>query len=410
MLQLLGPPTSVLTSSSSPFTTSSASAITILADDFKRRYAEVDDKNLPIPQLVSQAERLIRALGASNLDNVIEYESVKIQADKVLEAMLAQAENCGGENGKRYAATAICACVHEKRWDSPETLRELRGLALTWITHFLFVFRCGGHSRQPNDTPSDVATPTIDGTSTYLDKTSAASRRDNLRLEILKRGGYQCIVTGWIEAEHPRYTQRNLGITRYELDTCYILRRAVAVFRSDRDYSSYISAPATFDILRNYAHLSEEVISNLKEMIDDPSNAFLVAPHLHRGWEKFRWYLKSTETPDKYVIKSLDDASSLSLDNINRTIQFQDHSREFREFEESSKAPGIDLPSAKFIAIHAAIAEILHTSGAGRFFDELFKKFGDGGRSSPVRCWEDFENMVQDAKLRECVEQAIHVT
>ena len=129
----------MLTSLSSSSTTSSTSAITILAEDFKRRYAEVDIKNLLIPQLISQAERLIRALGASNLDNVIEYESVRVQADKVLEAMLAQAESCGGENGKRYTATAICACVHDERWDSPEVLQELRGLALTWITRFLFV-------------------------------------------------------------------------------------------------------------------------------------------------------------------------------------------------------------------------------------------------------------------------------
>ena len=124
---------------SSSSTTSSPSAITILADDFKQRYAEVDIKNFPIPQLVSQAERLIKALGASNLDNVIEYESAKVQADKVLEAMLAHAENCGGENGKRFTATAICACVHEKRRNSPETLQALRVLALTLVTHFLFV-------------------------------------------------------------------------------------------------------------------------------------------------------------------------------------------------------------------------------------------------------------------------------
>jgi hypothetical protein len=126
-------------SNTSSSTTSRASAIIILADDFKQRYGEIDNKNLPIPQLVSQAERLIRALGASTLNNVIEYENVKVQADKVLEAMLAHAESCGGENGKRYTATAICACVDEKRWNSPETLHTLHDLALTWVTHLLFV-------------------------------------------------------------------------------------------------------------------------------------------------------------------------------------------------------------------------------------------------------------------------------
>ncbi|KAF8321957.1 hypothetical protein F5887DRAFT_345700 [Amanita rubescens] len=205
--------------SSSSSTTSSASAITILADDFKQRYAEVDIKNLPIPQLISQAERLIKALGASNPDNVIEYESAKVQADKVLEAMLAQAENCGGENGKRYTATAICACVHEKRWNSPETLQALHVLALTWVTRFLFVFRCGSHSQQPSRTPSEIAIPTIDGTSTFMDTTSGGRhRRDGLREKILKRDGYQCVVTDWLEIEHPLYKHLDHPDPRFRLE------------------------------------------------------------------------------------------------------------------------------------------------------------------------------------------------
>jgi hypothetical protein len=74
-----------------------------------------------------------------------------------------------------------------------------------------------------------------------------------------------------------------------------VLYESISLSYYPHSIPQYISATATFDILRNYARLSEEVISNLKEMIDDPSNAFLVAPHLHRGWEKFRWCLKATE-------------------------------------------------------------------------------------------------------------------
>ncbi|KAF8342439.1 hypothetical protein F5887DRAFT_357699 [Amanita rubescens] len=322
--------------------------------------------------------------------------------------MLAHAESCGGENGKRYTATAICACVHEKRWNSPETLQALHGLALTWVTHLLFVFRCGNHSQR---TPSDIATPTIDDTSTFMDTTSGARhRRDGLRDEILKRDGYQCVVTELREIEHPLYKHLDHPDPRFRLEACHILRRATAVFGSGRDNSSYISATSTFDILRNYASLSEQVINNLKDVIDAPSNAILLAPQVHHGWDIFKWCLKPTETPNKYIVKSFGAASGLYPNQMNRIVVFRDRSAEFeKSSSRKRKAPDIDLPDTKFIAIHAAIAEILHMSGAGRFFDELFRKFGPSGESSPVGCWEDFEMMVRDAKLTKSCEQVIHV-
>jgi hypothetical protein len=95
---------------------------------------------------------------------------------------------------------------------------------------------------------------------------------------------------------------------------------------------------------------------------------------------------------------------------VNRIVVFRDRSAEFEQSSSRKrKAPEIDLPDPQFIAIHAAIAEVLHMSGAGGFLDELFRKFGPSGESSPVGCWEDFEMMVRDAKLRESCEQVVHV-
>jgi len=58
---------------------------------------------------------------------------------------------------------------------------------------------------------------------------------------------------------------------------------------------------------------------------------------------------------------------------VNQIVVFRDRSAEFEQSSSHKriKGPDIDLPDSKFIAIHAAIAEILHMSGAGRFFDEL---------------------------------------
>lgn len=86
----------------------------------------------------------------------------------------------------------------------------------------------------------------------------------------------------------------------------------------------------------------------------------------------------------------------------SKVIEFKDHSEEFQTGQEKSlcKMPReVSLPDPRYIKIHAAIAGILHMSGANRFFDELLNKFGDDALA--VRSWEEFDKVVETAKLRQ---------
>jgi hypothetical protein len=49
-------------------------------------------------------------------------------------AMLACAEECGGESGKRYVASAIVGCSEEA-----DVVGALVALGTTWLTHLLFI-------------------------------------------------------------------------------------------------------------------------------------------------------------------------------------------------------------------------------------------------------------------------------
>jgi hypothetical protein len=60
-------------------------------------------------------------------------------------------------------------------------------------------------------------------------------------------------------------------------------------------HHQYYSAVTTFDILRNYANLSQETISDLEDVIDDPSNGFLLELNAHVGFDRFQWCLQPTE-------------------------------------------------------------------------------------------------------------------
>lgn len=70
-------------------------------------------------------------------------------------------------------------------------------------------------------------------------------------------------------------------------------------------------------------------------------------------------------------------------------VVFRDRGGEFLRTRKRSRT--LSVPDPRFIAIHAAIAGILHMSGAGRFFDELLTKFHDGDDSAPLIRWQDFE-------------------
>jgi hypothetical protein len=87
-------------------------------------------------------------------------------------------------------------------------------------------------------------------------------------------------------------------------------------------------------------------------------------------------------------------------------VTFEDHGNDFSSSANKLKrsAP-IDLPNPRYIEIHAAIAGILNMSGAGKFFDELLRKY-DEDKVAAVRSWPEFEALMEAEILREYVFQA----
>jgi hypothetical protein len=134
-------------------------------------------------------------------------------------------------------------------------------------------------------------------------------------VKLLARDRYRCIATGKIDASHPDYQDRNKrkSVRLFVLIGCHILRRATAIFDAEKDTAAvrllsylryrnlfnssnqYYSAVTTFDILRNYANLPAETIEALRNVIDHPSNGFLLESNAHTGYDLFEWCLKKTD-------------------------------------------------------------------------------------------------------------------
>ncbi|KAF8638664.1 hypothetical protein AX17_002045 [Amanita inopinata Kibby_2008] len=361
-----------------------------------RNTMNVMESKYPFKSLENTAKKLIDNLAASKEQDEYEQQlrlgSIKLELHKVLKAMLEQAEPCGGMNAKRYVAAAICACMVSDNPVSAETLNVLCDLGKTWFTHFLFIFYGNqSHLTQSNHTPSSYATPTCDETGSVLDQCDKP-RQAHFRDQLLIRDGFRCVATKIPDANRPQFKgDIEAGVAR--LEGCHILKSGVALFNSKKDTDAYDSPVTTFDILRNFANMPEEMLEKLDQVIDDPSNGISLTSLSHRGFARFCWCLHQGDAEHQYKVKiygaehGLGDGSSRP-----RTIEFKNYSNEFQTTGSQRKTPEIPLPNPLFIKIHAAVAGILHMSGATGFLDKIYDDYDRPGRvPSGGRSWDQLQ-------------------
>ncbi|KAJ3500414.1 hypothetical protein NLJ89_g9808 [Agrocybe chaxingu] len=340
-----------------------------------RQVAEATELDL----LVERAKQIIADF-STRQERISTYCKETLSLDKVATSMLEHSRAVGGNDSLTYVASRIVACEGD--------VTNLVAVTVTWVTHFLFVMRANhGHGKQPN-LPSPIATPTMETTAQYI-LDGHRNRTGSLRDDLLLRDGYKCVVTGYADITHPDGGELILECT-------HILCHALGHFDKD----SHKSAAATFDILVNFGRLKLDELEDFKLLLDQPSNAFMQELNVHASFNRFWWCLHPTEEENKYKFKFYRDKMMLFRYRpdlaSNPYITFRDHSKDHAaENSKKRKTAPIDLPDPRFLAIHAAVAGVLHMSGAGRFFDELLDKFNDTDGRTPVRTWDDLEHRMK---------------
>ncbi|KAF5325234.1 hypothetical protein D9619_009581 [Psilocybe cf. subviscida] len=395
-----------ISSLSSLSSLSSESSVQLYEKRLKPEISAIQNSSATLQELVDTATNTVNEVFAVNPKSIFTYKGadggVSVHLDKVMLAMLAFAGDCGGESGQRYVAAAISSCLKEE-----DVVGALAGLGITWLTHLLFVFKASrGHANQLNKTPSEVATPTIDVTVTHLME-GVGPRQKSFRDDVIKRDGYACILTGSQDNAHPKPAE-DIPILR--LEAAHILCRGVGRFDKDKASDSYQSALTTFDILRNFTRLPARTLEELSAELDHPSNGVTLELNCHVAFDNFYWCLKKTEIEDVYDLEVLRPQSLPKKPEFSR-ITFEDRSKNFSDPTRNlrRKHP-IDLPNARYIEIHAAIAGILHMSGAGKFFDELLDNDKeDRDKVSGVRCWPELEKLMEERSLRDSLTESFQL-
>ncbi|KIK37504.1 hypothetical protein CY34DRAFT_109063 [Suillus luteus UH-Slu-Lm8-n1] len=126
----------------------------------------------------------------------------------------------------------------------------------------------------------------------------------------------------------------------------------------------------TIDIIKHYTKLPENIVDNLASIIDNPENGMMLDVIMHDLFDSYKWCLLPTDVLHKYTVHWFCRVPA-GLGNFTE-VQFQDHPQ-----------TGIRLLNPTFIALHAAVAYVLHLSDAAGIIDKVYDAFSDGDCTSP---------------------------
>ncbi|TCD63937.1 hypothetical protein EIP91_004747 [Steccherinum ochraceum] len=301
----------------------------------------------------------------------LEIGAHTLSAVNILKAMLNFAYIC---DGQRYVAAAILAAgtrkVQETVYNETELTAEediaiqdcydkdgLYGLAFDWLQLLLWPFKRAYKSL--DEFASEHSSPTFESAENKIDPASD-SKPSILLAQTLKRDGFRCIMSCMrdvksIQAGHTE----NVGVSAH-LEAAHILRRSIFTEKS----SASSQPPATIDILKHFARLSDDAGNELTRSIDTLENMFMLQSDWHKRFDAFDWCL----IPDE-----LDGSEKSSTEQWCTLKSFLEITlpgdrRSDRIVFKNNASPDHDLkvPNPKYLAIHAAITHVLHMSGAGR--------------------------------------------
>ncbi|KII85632.1 hypothetical protein PLICRDRAFT_56854 [Plicaturopsis crispa FD-325 SS-3] len=338
---------------------------------------------------------------------------------RLLAAMI---EHAPTKTGRRYATAAICACREGARSASvlasegeALTLKNLQCLAEFWYSHFLWVSwpMPYMYGRETSPTPSEYATPT---------GKNAIGRTEDMRTRVLRRDAYRCAITGILSHSEFNGTRPQLVIKEtFAVDNAYILKRAAVNVPNEEDSPAVRrSAAYAWDILKQYGALDEPNEGNTAALVDDPSNRIAMESHACISFEGFHFSLEPTTVPHHYIIKEYESCFSWTRPP-HPTIVFQDHTPAWpvppskqsvaRSIETSvdpdepvEPAKPVALPNPKYLALHNALAGILHTSGAGSVLWQVDQNFKEDGRTALDRTAGAFEDkIIRHSELKESI-------
>jgi hypothetical protein len=205
----------------------------------------------------------------------------------------------------------------------------------------------------------------------------SAKRSDQrkLRENCLKRDGNQCVVTQLWDFENDD-CPKGYYLTG-DLQAVYILPFALGAFTNEEERLG--TSAIWVNIFRYFPDLRARLNMTPGDVNREDNIMMMLLP-LHPYFGNYKLIFEATDTPHRYRVKTcrhfptsyfvwLPQADTYG----NRYVQFRSHDANF------------PLPNPSFLAVHAAVGNILHATGRGEEIDQLLKDLEGAGSSGLAR-------------------------
>ncbi|KAI9369317.1 hypothetical protein BJX61DRAFT_519996 [Aspergillus egyptiacus] len=244
---------------------------------------------------------------------------------------------------------------------------------------FIPLMASGGKTRQP--TPADEP---LHADSEEAARVTAA-RLSSLRRDCLKRDGYRCVITGTIDDDHVKSFTGEHGESVFKdpygnpvsleenrasevLEVAHIIPHSLLAGRLvDGDTVLVKPKRMAYQILRMF---DPDVVGSINGVgIDRPFNAMTLTHRCHTLFGKFKIVFDEMGGQE-YKIHTANKKND-KMEPVVRTLVARD---------------GVEPVARGLLAIHRAIATILHLSAAGEYIEKLIRDNEDmegGGVLSP---------------------------
>ncbi|KIH94010.1 hypothetical protein SPBR_05977 [Sporothrix brasiliensis 5110] len=228
--------------------------------------------------------------------------------------------------------------------------------------------------RTPQPTPASFSVPFL---SSEQSLPGSESRVATLRRDCLIRDRHRCVITRQFDENEAFRRTKKHGYDAADddgvrfadmpetdefelLEVAHILPHSLMSMANDDDRSiARRNALAILEMLdTGVPHLFEGA------SMDRPTNAITLTSGYHSVFGSFRTFFEAMDGPlHTYRIQSvLQSRGRRPLQPITRTLFLSDT---------------VDPPLPRLLAVHAAICRILHLSGAGAYWDHIFREAED---------------------------------
>ncbi|KIN05098.1 hypothetical protein OIDMADRAFT_177417 [Oidiodendron maius Zn] len=268
--------------------------------------------------------------------------------------------------GQKNLADDIASC------DDDEKLHQLRKSLETGL---LRPMKAKG-GRTPTITPSPRIglEDSIENLAALDFESAIESDRQELRKSCLKRDGNLCVVSqSWdiTNADCPD------GYTIGPLQAVHILPFALGSFTNEEGRLE--TSAIWVNIFRYFPDLRAR-LNMMPGDVNREDNVMMMLSPLHPYFGAFKFIFEATDTPHRYRIKTFPGFPTAFFPHLpqanaygHRYVQLRSHDANF------------PVPNPSFLAVHAAIGNILRTTGRGEEIDQLLHDLEGPGSSGLAR-------------------------